>query len=147
MNNDIFPIKLLIVLIKLIQSSIKFLNLSILSILSQIDFQLYNFILISPQTFNLCCLDHIFKLFSNVSLTKPQFIYPPFVLNEFTCLINLCYIIIIIIIIIIFLKLKKFYIFFWKLKIELWQLPHLYNIYNAKILENFIFFWLCVVNL
>jgi hypothetical protein len=53
----------MISLIKLIQSLIKSINLSILSNFGQINFQIYNSILINPQTFNLCCLDLIFKLF------------------------------------------------------------------------------------
>jgi len=48
---------------KLIQSLIKSLNLSILSFFGQIDIQVYNFLLISPWTFNLCCFDLILKLF------------------------------------------------------------------------------------
>ena len=63
MNFDISLIKSLVALIKLFQSLIKSLNLSILLIFCQIDFQFYNFILISPPNFNLCYLDPILKSF------------------------------------------------------------------------------------
>jgi hypothetical protein len=37
-------------------------------------------------------------------------------------------------------------LWFKNLKIRLWKLPFFYNIYNAKTLKNFVFFWLYVVN-
>jgi hypothetical protein len=69
-NFDISSIKPLISLIKIWISLIKSLNLSILLIFGQIEFQIYNFLLISPQTFNLCCLDLILNLFIIIIIWK-----------------------------------------------------------------------------
>ena len=63
LNFDISSIKPLVALINLFQSLIKSINLSILLIFGQIEFQIYNLLLISPKTFNLCCLGLILNLF------------------------------------------------------------------------------------
>jgi hypothetical protein len=110
LNFDISSIKPLIALIKIIQSLIKSINLSILLIvLAKLT---SNFIISSLSALKLSiCV--VLTQFSNY-----------FFIHFF----------------LFFILLLLLLLLFWKFKIRSWQLPSIYNIYDAKLLKIFVSF-------
>jgi len=108
LNFDISSIKPLIALIKIIQSLIKSINLSILLIvLAKLT---SNFIISSLSALKL-----------SICVVLTQFS------NYFFIHFFLFFILLLLLL-------------FWKFKIRSWQLPSIYNIYDAKLLKIFVSF-------